>query len=245
MTSSCQTGAPSPGAVHPRRVGGHRSDRIHAQRTAPERASCPRSTTVGTSVAEWYAAYGTLPRRTAGMPTLSNDTWSLALLTHTLVAATGTAARRIASAREVSAPATWHTGTAAAHTPTRSRATMPRTARRSDAPSPATKCREPNAYSVPLPPRASSAPNATNRTGSAPGCWRVIRATSAMTMSPDALSSAPGDCGTVSRCAPTTTCGCVGSKPGGSATTSTVVPPGTRTPHDTPAGTATGWRVTR
>ncbi len=107
---------------------------------------------------------------------------------------------------------------------------MPRTARRPDAPSEVTKWREPNAYLVPLPPRASSAPNATKRTGSAAGCCLSMRASSIIVVTPDALSSAPGDCGTVSRWAPITTCGRDGSKPGGSATTLTGRPAGTRTP---------------
>ena len=36
----------------------------------------------GTSPAEWYAAYGTLPSRAAGTPAPSNNTWSLARLVH-------------------------------------------------------------------------------------------------------------------------------------------------------------------
>ena len=76
----------TPAAVH-RGASGHRSERIHAHRTAPRpRRAARGSTTDGTSRAEWYAAYGTLPRRTAGMPAASNDTWSLARLVHPLVA---------------------------------------------------------------------------------------------------------------------------------------------------------------
>ena len=122
---------------------------------------------------------------------------------------------------------------------------MPRTARRSAALSEATKWREPNAYLVPLPPRASSAPNATKRTGRAAGCCRTMRASSIIVVMPEALSSAPGDWGTVSRCAPMTTCGFAGSKPGGSAMTLTGRPAGTRTPHDTPAGRSKGCSRTR
>src|SRR5689334_21580339 len=117
----------SGGPAQPRQ----RSDRSQAQTTAAERGNCRRSTTDGTSRAEWYAAYGTLPKRAAGMPTASNDTWSLARFVHPLVA-TGAgeadAALRTERASAGVPRPPEQTGTAAARAPTRSSASMPRTA---------------------------------------------------------------------------------------------------------------------
>ncbi len=71
-----------------------------------------------------------------------------------------------------------------------------------------------------------------------------VPATASRTPTPDALSSAPGACGTVSRWAPTSRCGSPGRRPGGVATTLTERPAPTGTPHETPAGTSTGWSST-
>ena len=64
----------------------------------------------------------------------------------------------------------------------------------------------------------------------------AIRASSSMTATPLALSSAPGACGTVSRWAPTRTYGWPGSRSGGRATTLVVLPASTGMPHETPCG---------
>jgi hypothetical protein len=85
----------------------------------------------------------------------------------------------------------------------------------------------------------SSAPKAMNCTGTEAGCWLTMAASCSMTAMPEALSSAPGATGTVSRCAPTTTYGLRASKFFGSAITLTEVPLRTGVPHETPDGTRT------
>ncbi|MDF2748509.1 MAG: hypothetical protein K0S98_2796 [Propionibacteriaceae bacterium] len=136
------------------------------------------------------------------------------------------------------------TGTYEARTPTRSKETIARTARRSGRVMPATSCREPKWCIASPDPRGSSAPKAMNWTGSSAGCCAAIRASWSMTAMPEALSSAPGAVGTVSRWAPTTTCGFRESKPGGSAITFADLPRLTGVPQEFPAGTRTVVRRT-
>lgn len=60
--------------LSPRRYAGQRdrpSSQVHT--IVPTRPSWSGSTTSGTSFGEWYPAYGTLPRRAAGMSAFSND----------------------------------------------------------------------------------------------------------------------------------------------------------------------------
>ena len=84
-------------------------------------------------------------------------------------------------------------------------------------------------------PRGSSAPKATKTTGRRVRRSATASATASITPIPDALSSAPGACGTVSRCAPTTRWGSVGSNSGGVATTFCDRPAGTaRRPRTRP-----------
>ena len=63
-----------------------------------------------------------------------------------------------------------------------------------------------------------------------------------MTETPEALSSAPGETATESRCAPMMRYGFDRSSPGGSATMLDDKPASTGTPHESPAGTRTSVR---
>ena len=104
----------------------------------------------------------------------------------------------------------------------------------------ATMARDPKWCRASPSPRGSSPPKATRTTGRRVSSCADIRASSSSTLMPDASSSAPGACGTVSRWALTTRCGSVGSKPGRVATTLVVVPESTSMPQEFPAGTCTG-----
>ena len=96
-------------------------------------------------------------------------------------------------------------------------------------------------------PSRSAAPRRRRprrRPASRVGSAAASRAVSRTTATPEALSSAPGACGTVSRWAPTTRRARPGRRPGGRATTFHVSPAPTGTPHELPAGTCSRCRCT-